>query len=101
MFHEEETLSRGVVLLSTGFRSLSLCFTKKRQSLEVLGLDHSMKSADASSSRSDTKVVSSMRKGVYGMGWAAPSCCSLLRWKSVFFLLRRPGMVPTTARSWS
>jgi hypothetical protein len=37
----------------------------------------------------------------HGTGWAAPSCCSLLRWKTVFFSWRCSRMVRTTRRSWS
>jgi hypothetical protein len=68
VFHEEETLSR--------------C---------VLGFDHSTKSTEASSRHNDTKVVASMGKGGHGIGWVAPSYCSLFRWKPVFFLAIVPG----------
>jgi len=41
---------------------------------DVLGFHHSTKSTEASSSRSDTKVVAGMRRGGswHGTGWAAP-----------------------------
>ena len=57
---------------------------------DILGFHHSTKSTEASSSRSDTKVVAGMRRGGsrHGTGWAAPSRCSLLRWKPMFFSLR-------------
>jgi hypothetical protein len=54
---------------------------------DILGFHHSMKSTKASSSRSDTKVVAGIRRGGSrnGTGWVAPSYCSLLHKKLVFF----------------
>jgi hypothetical protein len=45
---------------------------------DVLGFHHSTKFTEASSSRSDTKVVAGMRRGGsrHSTGWAAPSARS-------------------------
>jgi hypothetical protein len=104
-----------ITISTTGFQHLHCDNRMNKREIElhylpcsicgvvVLSFHHSTKSIEASSSRIDTKWVGGMRRGSSqdATGWAAPSHCSLLHWKSVFLLRLHPRMVPTTRRSWS